>query len=317
MIPEFPDFAPLTMTAAGHLGEHLKTSQPEVSELSLGYLYGYNGFYDFSLSGKSDALLIHGIIDGIPSFLAPLGKGTAPELLRACIGYLERKHGGGRIHALTEADAKLLTDLPLPDGWVLKEDRDDADYVYSVKDLAELKGNMYHPKKNLVKQFSEKYRFEFLDLSEALVEKCIGFQKKWCGVRSCEGDISLAMENIFVETLLNNYGRLHLFGGIILINGKCEAFTLAEELNRNTCVVHAEKANTEYKGIYQAVNNLFCSSLLGKYEFVNREQDMGIAGLRKAKLSYRPRNLIKKYDLIFSGRAETSSESAKALIEGG
>lgn len=298
MIADFPEFRKLVPGMQEKLKYSFEKSQPEVSELSLGYLYGYNEYYKFELAKKDDSLLIFGLIDETPSFLLPAENKEYPYLAETALSYLHKNYGKGRIHAVNKYAAEIIKKSPGSENRDLIEDRDDADYVYSVKDLAELKGSKYHSKKNLLNQFTEKYNYEFLELDESMIEKCLVFQKKWCKVRTCDNEYSLAMENTLVQTLLRGFNKLGLFGGIILIDNECQAFTLAEKLNQNTCVVHVEKGNTEYKGIYQAINQLFCQNIQGKYKFVNREQDMGYAGLRKAKLSYHPHNLVAKFDLL-------------------
>jgi hypothetical protein len=106
------------------------------------------------------------------------------------------------------------------------------------------------------------------------------------------------MENRMIHEVLDNFEALGLFGAAIMVHGRIEAFTVAERLNDDTAVIHIEKANNEFKGIYQAINNFFCSEGLAEYRFVNREQDEGKPGLRKAKLSYRPFMLAEKYNLL-------------------
>ena len=110
----------------------------------------------------------------------------------------------------------------------------------------------------------------------------------------------MSFENRFVSVLLNNFEACGLFGAAIIIEGKVQAFTIAERLNSNTAVQHVEKANTQYKGIYQAINNLFCKNRLNEYTFINREQDDGNPGLRKAKLSYYPDHMVEKYNIEFA-----------------
>lgn len=110
-------------------------------------------------------------------------------------------------------------------------------------------------------------------------------------------DESMSMENKFVYKLLDNFELCNLFGAALIIDGKVQAFTIAEGLNVDTAVIHVEKANTEYRGIYQAINNMFCKEGLGNFKYVNREQDVGDLGLRKAKLSYHPVKMIEKYNI--------------------
>ena len=180
-------------------------------------------------------------------------------------------------------------------GFKLLEDRDDFDYIYDVKQLINLSGEKYHSKKNLINNFMKRYLYEYRVLDSAIIPACLTLQEKWCDLKDCREETSKNAEDRMVLALLNNFSRLQLFGGAILIDGKVQAFTLLEELNKTTALAHVEKANTEYKGIYQAINQFTAEKLLSKYEFVNREQDVGEPGLRKAKLSYNPTGFAEKY----------------------
>jgi hypothetical protein len=100
---------------------------------------------------------------------------------------------------------------------------------------------------------------------------------------------------VAVKTALDNYESLGVVGGTVYVEGKLEAFTLAERLNQDTAVIHFEKANPEIEGLYQVINQWFCQKELGNFKFVNREQDLGIMGLRKAKQSYHPHHMVEKH----------------------
>jgi hypothetical protein len=88
---------------------------------------------------------------------------------------------------------------------------------------------------------------------------------------------------------------LNVFGGAIYVDGCLEAFALGEKLNENTAVVHFEKANPEIRGLYQLINQWFCKNVLQGFTYVNREQDLGSEGLRRAKISYRPHHMVEKF----------------------
>jgi len=95
--------------------------------------------------------------------------------------------------------------------------------------------------------------------------------------------------------VLKNFSSLSCIGGLLRIDGKVQGITVASRLNDSTALVHIEKANASYKGIYQVINNVFVNEMLGEFAFVNREQDVGVEGLRKAKLSYYPHHMVEKH----------------------
>lgn len=183
----------------------------------------------------------------------------------------------------------------------MAESREHWDYVYAAQDLRELKGNKYHKKKNLLSQFLKSYDFKYMPMSEALVDEALSLQEDWCTWKSCDESESLTGENDVITEMLQNWKALgNLMGGMVRVAGKPAAYTIAEAIDASTVVVHIEKGHPDYKGIYQAINWLFVSRLPESILWINREQDLGDEGLRKAKLSYNPAGFVKKFTCIIS-----------------
>jgi hypothetical protein len=120
-------------------------------------------------------------------------------------------------------------------------------------------------------------------------------QDRWCEARNCGEEPSLCAEYRAVRAAFRRFEDFGLLGGVVRVDGCVQAFAIGEALNRDTAVVHFEKAMTEYRGLYQLINQRFCISELDGFRFVNREQDLGIPGLRKAKESYHPHHMVDKY----------------------
>jgi hypothetical protein len=110
----------------------------------------------------------------------------------------------------------------------------------------------------------------------------------------------LLNESIAIKEAFTHFDELGLKGGAILVNEKLEAFTLGEPLNRDTVVIHIEKANSAYEGLYSLINQAFLENEWSEYTYVNREQDLGEEGLRKAKESYFPHHMVNKYTLTLA-----------------
>ncbi|PKN09800.1 MAG: hypothetical protein CVU73_02340 [Deltaproteobacteria bacterium HGW-Deltaproteobacteria-8] len=177
------------------------------------------------------------------------------------------------------------------------EARDHSDYVYSVPELVELKGNKFHKKKNLLNQFEKFNIFEYTPMQADCVEEVLDMQAEWHGWQEHPSE-ALVAENQAISRVLKNFDRLgSLLGGTIRVNGKVIAYTVGECLNRDTMVIHFEKGDTRFKGIYQAINKHFLAAQEDRFAFVNREQDLGDEGLRKAKMSYNPVTFMKKYEV--------------------
>lgn len=173
---------------------------------------------------------------------------------------------------------------------------DQWDYIYSVQELINLSGNRFHKKKNLLKQFCKKYSFNYLPLNNEQIEKALALQTEWCLWRDCEESSTLQAENKAILKAFHDFSLLQdIQGAGLEIEGKMVAFTIAEPLDETSIVIHFEKACPHYKGIYQAINQLFLKNSAGLYTYVNREQDLGDPGLRKAKKSYNPCQYLQKF----------------------
>jgi hypothetical protein len=186
------------------------------------------------------------------------------------------------------------------EGFVTELDRDHSDYIYLSEDLIGLKGRKYHRKRNHIKQFTEKYAYQYLPLASEWISECLRLESDWCDLRHCDATPGLRNESIAIKEAFDHFEALGVRGGIILIDGKVEAFTLGEPLNRDTVVIHIEKANPAFEGLYPVINQAFLDKTWAGYTYVNREQDLGEEGLRKAKESYFPHHMVSKYTITLS-----------------
>lgn len=192
---------------------------------------------------------------------------------------------------------KIIWEQQLP-GITVQECREHWDYIYSVPELIELKGRKFHKKKNLVNQFMRENDFEFVALDEKTVECALALQTEWFLWRNTENDQTLEAENRAIIKVMHDWSRLdHLIGGGLLVGGKMIAYTVAEALDEATVVIHFEKGCPQFKGVYQAINQIFLDQCCQDFKYVNREQDLGDEGLRKAKLSYNPVEFLQKYSV--------------------
>ena len=183
----------------------------------------------------------------------------------------------------------------------IKDSRGHWDYLYDLKDLVELKGNRFHKKKNLVTQFKKTYTHTLVPLGPDFADQALALQEDWCLWRDCESIEALAAENRVIKKVFANWHAFeNLMGAGILVEGRLVAYTVAEPLCEREVLIHFEKGNTDFKGVYQAINQLFLESVQERFTIVNREQDLDDPGLRKAKESYQPSGYGKKNEMIFS-----------------
>ena len=179
------------------------------------------------------------------------------------------------------------------------EDRDNFDYVYSSEDLIYLRGRKFHSKKNHLNNFRKNYpNAQYIPITDEVITLCKLTVNGWYKTRSQDmpDDPFIAAERDAIIEVLNNFADLALKGGAVINDGRIIAFTFGEQLNTDTAVIHVEKADPDINGAYTFINQAFVLNEWQNMKFINREEDMGIDGLRKAKESYRPVKMIKKYN---------------------
>lgn len=188
--------------------------------------------------------------------------------------------------------------------------RDLDNYIYSSEDLALLAGSRYQPKRNLLNQFEAQHRWSSEPVTPDNVADCLEVVRKMYPQFAAsherypetvsDADSYLAHELRVLDFVLGHFAALEQHGLLVRIHDVPVAFALFEKLNPTTCVVHFEKALREYKGLYQLVNRETAKYALSKgYQHINREEDLGLEGLRKAKLSYYPESMCPAYGLVF------------------
>jgi hypothetical protein len=293
LLPEFPSFRNLTLEDKPFLDSLLGNMQPQISELTFTNLFVWNSSEPVQLSRVGEIVLLQRkrLRDGKTFILPPLGKQPLINVVKTLRTANFPNYQLAPLYGLTLEQAQLLSS----EGIEVEPDRDDWDYVYLTSDLANLPGDKYHPKRNFIARCLSKYKCEYVDIGSSEIKDCLQLQTQWCNLRSCSSVPGLEAENTAIKTAFDHYEYLGVTGGAVYVDGKLEAFTLAESLNKDTAVIHFEKANPEIEGPYQIINQWFCQKALKDFKFVNREQDLGIPGLRKAKQSYYPHHMVKKH----------------------
>jgi hypothetical protein len=179
----------------------------------------------------------------------------------------------------------------------LLPDRDHFEYVYRAQDLAELPNGMFHSTRKQLNKFRKNYAYTVepitvensLDVKEFLV--------KWCEWKQCDGDPVLENEKDAVIYAVDHFAELKLSGLLIRVGGRIGAMSIFERLNADTALVHFEKGLEDHEGIYKAINAETAAVLARDFEFINRESDMGVPGLREAKTRYHPHHMVEVYTM--------------------
>lgn len=171
------------------------------------------------------------------------------------------------------------------------------DYVYLSSDLIELSGNKFHAKRNHINKFLSLYEPEFEIYNDSFYQECIELYNKWYFSQGM-GSKDINKEKCSIERTLSEYKELDLKGCVIKVQGKVCAFSFGEMINEDTALILVEKYNPEFDGIGAYINKTFVERCWAHAKFINREEDMGIEGLRRSKKSYNPIKMLKKYAVM-------------------
>lgn len=266
---------------------------PQASEYTFTNLFMWRRKYNTKWSVSHNCLVV--ILEQAPGkFMAlqPVGLGNKTEALNFLCRVLESQDLNPLIGRVTDDFVDMFVDGSRFD---LMEDPDNSDYVYLAEKLIKLSGNKYHRKKNHLNRFIKNFDFQYRNFSPELIDSVLSLQETWCEFKDCYEDDNLFHEDRAVCDALTHYQTLGFTGGAILIEGQVQAFSFGEMLNTDTAVIHIEKANPEIDGLYTVINQRFCAAAWTNARFVNREQDLGLEGLRKAKQSYYPHHMVNKW----------------------
>jgi len=295
VIPEFPDFREIDMSCKEDINKLLARFPLEASEYTFTNFFAFRFTYNFKLSVLKNNLILVKDTEAVSAF-CPVGNSQMKEVLEEVFNYLKGKTDEPYLERVPESF--IETYINGNGRFVAEEERDHFDYVHDVKELIELRGNKFHDKRNKVNKFRGLYEYEYITVTPDLIDECLAFEDYWCEVRECEKYYGLDKERCAILQMMYNFDSLNITGGVIKIDGKIAALSLGEKFLSDTMVIHVEKANADIPGLYQVINQEFLRHEAEDCLYVNREQDLGIDGLRKAKMSYNPVRLIKKYKVM-------------------
>jgi len=296
----FPNFKPLEIGDRETIHTLLWQYQPEISELTFSNLYMWRKKYHYRWAiFESWLFLIATDEKGKTYALEPIGPPSRKKAVLQLLGWLSKQPSAKP--EIDRADKRIVNELRSEEKLLTEPVREHFDYLYYTTNLVNLSGRKFHSKRNHLNRFFRNYRFDYQPLTDSHISQCMEFSARWCRIYHCKGDPSLCEEFVAVNEVLAQFSRLHLSGAAIYIDGIMQGFTLGELLNDNTAVIHVEKAVSEFHGIYAAINQMFCADSFKNTTFINREQDLGNEGLRKAKLSYHPVRFVEKFRIKMQG----------------
>ena len=243
-----------------------------------------------------DHLVLLSHYNGHFSYPFPLGTGDKLPVLDAIIKDAKERGSTCRIFGVQKAEEELLNQL-YPGRFQFHYNRDSFDYVYSIDDLADLKGRKYHRKRNHLHRFFQSHpQYKVAPLTLANLPDVKRMVKAWYESKSQEEN-DFQLEQLALETAFSQYDEMAMEGLLLLDGDELLAFTMGSRLSFDTFDVHFEKARIDVDGAYTAINCEFAKYIREKYpdiRYLDREEDMGLEGLRKAKESYHPHHLYEK-----------------------
>ena len=294
-------FKDIDMDSRELLNPYFDLVDYEACEYCFNTLYMWQHLYKTGYYIGDGFAVIVAEYEGNTFSILPLAKKEdMPRVIKFVIDYFEKEQKKIYFRGITKEVVDYLKEN-YPDKFDYTEERDLFDYVYDGDSMRELKGRKNVKKRNHINYFLKEYegRFEYRLLDENDFDACLKLVEEWTSNKEENGQVDEEMEEelIGIKKLFNSFpvikDKLKIAG--IFIDGKLEAFTMGEYLNPNMALIHIEKANPSIRGLYPYINQQFLVNEFSYVEFVNREEDLGIEGLRKAKLSYHPVKFVEKY----------------------
>lgn len=285
--------------------QHLKTEHkalveryiPEdckkMCDFSFGNLFTWSAAEHTEIAEKDGFLYIRSTFNGVTSYAVPWGSGDINKALQEVQSDAFARGADLSFYCVSESQLEALRGF-FGDKLIVNEQRDYFDYVYLTENLATLKGRKYHSKKNHVNSFCKKNNYVYEELNENNLRECLQFSHSWHMM--AESTQRLEAERQVIDCAFKNFNVLGFIGALLRVDGEIVAYALGEPMaDGETFCVHFEKATPQLPTAYAAINKLFAEKSLQKFKYINREDDAGVEGLRKAKLSYQPEFLVKKY----------------------
>lgn len=297
------DFKKLTLEDKQLFNKYLNPYKFLSCEYSFTTLYIWKDACDIQYAIYKGSLIIKKKdFEGNYYFMQPLGykEEDLKELLKCLLQYQKENNMKYIFKDLEEDFAEKIKSFYKEEQNVyIKEDRDNFDYLYEADKLIKLSGKKLHGKKNHYNSFVKNYDYEVKEITDGkIIDDVINATEKWFRENN-NNDKMLYYETAAIKEIVQNISLFNLKGIAVYVDNQVVAFSLGEKLNDKLAVIHIEKGDMNYKGVYSFINKTFIDMCFSDVKIINREQDLGIEGLRKAKLSYYPFKLEKKFILSY------------------
>lgn len=292
-------FKPVKAEDKEVIEKYMKQMNSRSCDMSFATVYLWSEYYRSYYTICEDMLIFQ---SGGPghSFSFPIGKKDPADTIEALAAYCKKEGYSLRFHCVS-IWAKEYLDRNYPGKFEVTFDQDYADYIYERQALIELKGKKYHGKKNHVNKFMKTYEWSYEAVDENNLDECLAMLDAWKEQNCASDDEEKKAEVSVSRKALLQREFLGLRAGLIRADGNVVAFSVGESISDDTFVVHIEKAYADVPGAYSIINQQFILHEAEGYSYVNREDDVGNPGLRKAKMSYHPVFMEEKGYAILKG----------------
>lgn len=288
------EFRQIEISDKKWINELLEKSDFMGCEYSFASNMAWRRLYDSTISRYKDFYIIKSENEKYTCFSYPSGSGDRRELFGVLEEYAEQNGKPIAFSGVTRDQFDVFKDIYGENGFEAELMDGSGDYIYLAEELITLKGKKFHKKRNHLVKINN-YNWDFHPMSEKFFDECIEFSAVSYNDKKGYDDRSSVAEQFAIHTYFTHFDEFGLKGGVITIDGKVKAFTIGERLNSDTFCVHIEKADASVDGLYPAINNEFLKYAAQDLKYVNREEDLGIEGLRRAKKSYNPVFVLDKY----------------------
>lgn len=290
------DFRPLGMEDKERVQRYTLGSWRQNCDLSFANLFSWRFYYRTEIAEWGGFLLFRfNACHEQLAYMMPVGSGSLKPVVEAMMDDA-RAAGAPFLMLGVCAATRAELEAEFPGQFEFQLDRDYFDYIYLRTDLATLRGKKFQPKRNHINRFKATYpHYEYQELTPALVPECLRLENSWCQANDCAENQALQDERRSMTTALQHIDELDIRGGVLRVDGRMVAFTYGAPINADTFDTCVEKADTSIDGAYAMINYEFANHLPDTFTYINREEDLGLEGLRKAKLSYQPEVLLEKY----------------------
>ena len=288
------DFRPVKLADRAFFEHHYARYPQTHSDNTITNMLCWNPIAQYRYVYVNGCVILASTLFGITSFRPPIGP-RDPALMREVIRFAMKFADDTPLVLIDPPTAQWIKELD--PSLTLVPDRNHFEYVYLAADLAELPGKNYLKIRNQINKFRKNCSHTIEPVTAENREEVMQFLVKWCEWKGCENDLVLAHEKDAVFFAIEHFTELLLRGLMIRVNSQVAAISLFERLNEDTALVHFEKGLPDCEGIYKAINQATAALLANEVRYINRESDLGVTGLREAKLRYHPHHMVEVYSL--------------------